>query len=407
MQKPHQHRPAWAHPPVQALTEPGSLSSAINPEASSCSEDEASSSSSSLDPLETTATSRYLLNRWQARVHGRCWRHRAAVIKALHASIDHRLLKRARSMCLCSSSPSLGITASGEARVRAIRCKDRLCPLCEDRRIARAKSRVDQLVHQFDNCRMITLTVTDHGEGLRAQVDRLLRYFKAFRRTLGWKNHVRRGVYCLQVTSNQKTKTWHAHLHVLVEGEFWAQAEISKLWLVTTGDSPVVDIRVIHSRSSATSYVARYVTRGDTIASWEEESIQEYALAMKGVRLFQSFGKGVPHPVVDEKEEGKEVEEESAVPIRWIEKAARERHGPSIEVIQLVRVLHPAVGELFSEDVASDGTAWFSDEAAAKGALCDLMKEVEANYFGRQLTGPPRAVEPRWGQLVLFQQHRN
>lgn len=398
-------RQPWEHLPVQCLQEACSSSSASNPEASPPQGGEASClGSSSLDPLETTQHARYLLNRCHARVHGRSVMARAKIIGALHRSGEAPLLKRARCLCLCSSNPAVTVDASGVVRVRAIRCRDRLCPTCEHRRIDTAARRVAQQVETFDSVRMLTLTITDHGEGLRAQIDRLLKAFQAFRRLREWKRHVTRGVYALQVTRSQSGSAWHAHLHVLIEGNYWGQARISDRWRELTGDSPVVDIRAIHSRTAATGYVTRYVTRGDSIAQWDPETLCEYARAMKGVRLFQSFGPRSEVHVEEEAAEDDRPSGEASVSARVLELWARNGCGQASEAIAIIRAVAPSVGSLFAEDVGRERIPLFCDENAARSELFELLTELSEAIAGKVPPGPA-AIPPRpAAQGLLFRQ---
>lgn len=138
---------------------------------------------------------------------------------------------------------------------------------------------------------MVTLTKRHTGQTLPMMLDEVADAFKELRRTPMWKKAVKGGVYVYEVTRGAKGDAWHAHVHVLCDGEFLKQKELSSEWLKITGDSPIVHVKYIHQRETGASYVARYVGKPTGMEKWNGEEIVEYAVAVHRRRLVHTFGR--------------------------------------------------------------------------------------------------------------------
>lgn len=274
-------------------------------------------------------------------------------MSSLLGSSDEWLRRRAEKMDLCCVHPMLMVTDDGSLSLACTRCRDRMCPHCESRRCLKSQARVTRELAGFDSVRMLTLTVRGSGESLKVQLAHLFDSFRSLRRRDEWKRNVRRGVYALQVTRDIRKKTWHAHLHVLADGDYWAQVQLSDLWHKSTGDSKIVDIRAIHSRAHAAKYIARYVTRADSVAGWPSADICEYAIAMSGVRLFQSFGEKVKVDLDQAEPNEPPSPRSSVLEIRDVNCLASHNDEDAIEVVACSRRLQPWVGRIFDPAIAA------------------------------------------------------
>jgi hypothetical protein len=84
---------------------------------------------------------------------------------------------------------------------------------------------------------------------------------------------------------------WHVHCHIIAEGEYLPQAELSSEWHAVTGDSPVVDVRDVADADVAAGYVAKYGSKPcDPSVLYSHERLCEAMIALKGVRLATTFG---------------------------------------------------------------------------------------------------------------------
>lgn len=103
---------------------------------------------------------------------------------------------------------------------------------------------------------------------------------------------MRGGVYFLEITRNAKTKRWHPHLHVVWDGAYIPQPVVRQFWQEITGDSYIVDLRLLHDANSALGYIAKYVGKPLPKSVYaDQEAVVEYLEAIKGRRVFGTFGR--------------------------------------------------------------------------------------------------------------------
>lgn len=144
--------------------------------------------------------------------------------------------------------------------------------------------------------RFITLTLKHTKTPLKSQISRLYKAFKKLRSTKLWKRTQKGGAAMLEVKWDAYKRYWHPHLHIVSEGDFINQWQLSEQWLLCTGDSMVVDVQLLRSDRDAAYYVAKYVTKGTSDSVWSDaDAAQEWIAAIKGVRICFTYGvwKGV------------------------------------------------------------------------------------------------------------------
>lgn len=245
--------------------------------------------SSSVQRLEITEQSLRITVQ-SAAAHGRHQEERMAIVGAMDADPARRFTKRVPRMVDCCSCPAVGLTAAGAVGAVWFRCRDRLCPLCSTQRSRQVVERVMAATAKADSLRFVTLTMRSSTAPLREQLDRLYTCYREFRRTVEYKHHVRGGIACVEITRNAATGQWHPHLHVLVDGIYWHQRDLSLAWDLATDGSPVVDIRAVRGRNAAARYIAKYASKPAEISRWPAAAICEYAEAVHRRRMVISTG---------------------------------------------------------------------------------------------------------------------
>lgn len=108
---------------------------------------------------------------------------------------------------------------------------------------------------------MITLTLQSSPRPLCEQLNSLRTYFKLLRRKKLWKHTQDYGYAVVEVTHNAKTRHWHPHIHVLANGRFIKQHELSLLWKTITHGSKIVDVRAVSARKPLGDYLTKYLTK--------------------------------------------------------------------------------------------------------------------------------------------------
>lgn len=243
------------------------------------------------------ATTPHIDGRGQARHHAKTDRARRDLLATLYggwlAELPHadRLLKlHDRIAACCSGSRVMQDNATGRLVRVAMACDSRLCPRCAITRSVQTKLAVTEIIGRMDSPRLLTLTLAATDSPLSVQIDRLRACFREFRRHQSWKRHVRGGVALLECTYRPKTDQWHPHLHLVVDAIYWRQQAISAEWLAVTGDSSIVDIRMVNSKAAAAAYVAKYVSKCPKHSETPAERRCEWAAAMHGQRIMQTWG---------------------------------------------------------------------------------------------------------------------
>lgn len=226
----------------------------------------------------------------QITLHRRWLEQRQQTIDALESSEEKRHHARARRLDGCCFSPSMHMRPDGTPALRLHCCRDRLCPRCQVSRGVSIALRIQTQIASFNAVRFATLTLKHEERPLGESIDALHAAFRRLRKQDRWKQKVERGIYVLQVTRNPATATWHPHLHLIIDGDFYDQRALSKDWEKASGTSCIVDIRAVHDKQRCARYVADYVSKPNNVKKWTTGAIREFSDAMSGRRLVHRFG---------------------------------------------------------------------------------------------------------------------
>lgn len=177
-----------------------------------------------------------------------------------------------------------------EYRLGGSSCRDRFCVPC-----ARERSRVlatNVLEALGKNpARFLTLTLKTNDGPLATQIDRLYSCFTALRNRAFWKKRVYGGCAFTEVKWSKNAGGWNVHIHCLLHGIYLPKSHIWRAWHQITGDSMIVDIRLIHDQAVIGRYVTKYVSKplGNTFLN-RQPQFDELIRAMVGRRLCLTFG---------------------------------------------------------------------------------------------------------------------
>jgi hypothetical protein len=205
-------------------------------------------------------------------------------------------------------------------------CNHRLCPLCAAHRAEHYRGRIRSLFETIGNAQLLTLTVPNCGELTRDTFKVLRAQLRAFLREN--KGLLMGGVYSIECTFNRTERTWHPHIHILVDVNddrkklpYWEFRErkwaLEFSWLVATGGirradfkewiesvdprkrgrnsgAPpvarrIIDIRPCTSDKKASYEVMKYMTKVAHFVD-DHHAVAEFLTAVKGVRAIQTFG---------------------------------------------------------------------------------------------------------------------
>lgn len=179
---------------------------------------------------------------------------------------------------------------TGQVRVSSTSCNVRGCPMCAAARSSRvAKATRDYLEGEPD-AKFLTLTMKHNDNPLEEQIRHLVKSFRNFRRTAKIKSSVRGGFWFMEFKLGKDDK-WHIHLHCLVVSHWIAKEELSLLWLQSTGESMIIDIRRLKDAKTAADYAAKYASKPAELRCLPLDYRQQIIIATKNVRTYGTWGK--------------------------------------------------------------------------------------------------------------------
>lgn len=188
---------------------------------------------------------------------------------------------------------SLWLVASGdEIALRCNTCRHRHCEACANEKRAGLVAAVTRRLQQArERCRFVTFTLKCQPVPLVDQLERLLASLRRLRQRRWWMSRVEGGCVFIEVKLGANSLAWHVHAHVLVEGKFLEQKELSAEWHAVTGDSFIVDCRRIAEDAKIAAYVAKYATKpAHSAVLSSPDKLDEAIVALRGRRLVVPFG---------------------------------------------------------------------------------------------------------------------
>ena len=246
-------------------------------------------------PLETIqhqyGCSDLTLTGYQHIVHAKHNHERWRLINALDDSddVDHHRIARKLDNC-CRYANYRWDDDQGTIFICQERCRSRLCPLCGRARARQLAHALTERIKVMNSPRMLTLTPKSNSLPLRDQIQNLTSNFARLRRRRAWSKHFSGGFYVIEITFNRHTERWHPHLHAIVDGTYWNQAELAELWEVITGDSKIVDIRIVHQRSRMVHYLTSYLTKSSNVTNIPDDEIVNWSNGLRSLRMVSTFG---------------------------------------------------------------------------------------------------------------------
>ena len=232
-------------------------------------------------------------------------------------------LGRSQRMFECGSTLEFAVNAQGNKRlIRALFCRDRICPSCQKRRSmvmfhqVKAVCQVLQKQHPTMRYLLLTLTVPNvKAEKLSEEISNMTASFYRLMKRAEVKRATRGFFRALEVTYNGVRDDYHPHFHVLLavpsgyfKKHYIRQSRWLDLWRESTRLPEItqVDIRPVKPNpkregatdiESAAAEVGKYATKPsnytckDINGNWyaAEKPVRELAASIKGKRLV-AFG---------------------------------------------------------------------------------------------------------------------
>lgn len=168
-------------------------------------------------------------------------------------------------------------------------CSLRVCPHCCRRRSLVLAGRMEKfLVGKPVNTLRYAVLSERNCKDLATGLKLLWESWTRVRRSVRWKRHVKGCIVALEVTRNVKSKTWHPHLNVLMEGEYFPQEELQQMWEEATETRG--KIAFIRAADAGTvRELIKYVTKLSDLIG-DAPALDEFLSAVLKKRLVRTYG---------------------------------------------------------------------------------------------------------------------
>lgn len=181
---------------------------------------------------------------------------------------------------------------TGNLRVASNSCRLRWCPLCARARQGYIWHQVSEWFETADHPKFLTVTIKHSQESLTNQINKIYQAFRQMRKDKFFKMYCTGGIWFFQICWNPKRHEWHPHIHAIVTGQYMDYKELRRIWLRLTGDSQVLDIRVVRDPKVVGDDVARYAARPVQLSNLPTKQGIEAMMSLYGRRMAGSWGTG-------------------------------------------------------------------------------------------------------------------
>ena len=180
----------------------------------------------------------------------------------------------------------------GSIRVASNACRLRWCPICAESRQNYIRHQVQEWFQTARHPKFLTLTIKHSQQDLISQIDKIYDCWRKMRKNPFFSKNCTGGIWFFQICRNSQRAEWHPHIHAIITGNYMNYRLLREIWLEYTGDSHIVDIKVIRDPKIIGEYVARYAARPLKLAGIPFKEGIEAMTALYGRRIAGSWGTG-------------------------------------------------------------------------------------------------------------------
>lgn len=189
-------------------------------------------------------------------------------------------------------------------------CKCRLCPFEMRARAMAAVHKFGSVLESLKDPKYLVLSMQNCQIGeLRGGIDELFKAFRRLRHSALW-SKVEGGIAVLEVTFNEKCRTWHPHLNVVFEGPYAPKPELNAVWLRSTqGRGCMTWIR--RANRGTVFELVKYIVKPSEFLHIPE-AVENFLRGTRGKRFIRTYGSLYGVKLEDElerecEEQGREV----------------------------------------------------------------------------------------------------
>jgi ribosomal protein S27AE len=178
-------------------------------------------------------------------------------------------------------------------------CSVRVCPHCAYRRTLVLADRMERFTLGKVGLRYAVLAERNTLD-LREGVALLWESWTRLRRSVRWKKYVRGCIVALEVTYNREEGTWHPHLNLLLEGDFFPFEELNQIWIEATEHRGRTSF-IRAADEGTVRELIKYVTKITDLLD-NAPALDEFLSAIERRRLVRTYGTFYGLKVDDENE---------------------------------------------------------------------------------------------------------
>jgi replication protein len=178
-------------------------------------------------------------------------------------------------------------------------CSVRVCPHCCARRSKVLASRIDKFLLGREQTALRYVVLSERSQVNLAKGLKLLwESWTRLRRSVCWKRKVKGCIVALEVTYNPHDYTWHPHLNVIFEGDYFPHEELRQAWIEATQQRGEI-VWISRVDAGTTKEMIKYVTKiSDLIGN--AEALDRLLTAVHKKRFVRTYGSFYGLSVADE-----------------------------------------------------------------------------------------------------------
>lgn len=167
------------------------------------------------------------------------------------------------------------------------RCNLKWCPRCQQRLGLIRRNLIRLWAKRITQPKHLVLTQRNFPTLTRKKIRTLTKHLARLRRAKCFRQ-VKGGCASIEVTN--EGAGWHLHAHLLLDVRWLDMAEISKKWgRLVEQEFAIVKIKDVRE-ADYLQEICKYVVEGSELAKWQPDQINEFVQAVRGLRMFNSFG---------------------------------------------------------------------------------------------------------------------
>ena len=165
--------------------------------------------------------------------------------------------------------------------------KDRTCPACAQTLYRDLYSKYEPIVLKSKNLKFLTLTYKPVKKQSPEIVRNLINYFKLLLHRKPYR-YIWQGILAVVECKKTKDGSFYYHLHVLLDGGYVPQSQISQDWREISS-FPICWIMAVHETPKrALHYTLKYILKGSSFL--ESKDRADFKESMFKTRLVHSYG---------------------------------------------------------------------------------------------------------------------